>query len=77
MVTCALGINSPEEVHRDRSIPKYRARCTVRSVVLAGAQHVLGRKGSHQPQQGPGGKKIRYATEAADYGRLGNGSKLC
>lgn len=71
MVTCALGIYSSAEFHRDRSIPKYRARHIVRSVVLARAQHVWGRKGaiSH--------KKVRHKTEEADYGRLGNCSKLC
>lgn len=70
MVECTLGISSPEEFHRDRSIPKYKARLIVRSMVLAHAQHVWGRKGaiSH--------KKVRHNTEEADYGRLGNCSKL-
>lgn len=46
MVTCSLGISSPEEFHRDRNIPKYRARCIMRSMVLAHEQHVWDRKGA-------------------------------
>lgn len=68
MVTCALGIKGPEGLvpQRERSTPNYRGRCMVRSMVPAGAQYVWGRKGSHQPKQGPCDKKekqIRHDTE--------------
>lgn len=51
MVTCALGIYSSAEFHRDRSIPKYRARHSEESGTSPCAT-CLGQEGSHQPQKG-------------------------